>query len=68
MNSGANGGIRSTENNVAHNFGAITAADFLGNYSGRYLDLWRKDIINPTKEQAGKRPGNERIESSEENS
>jgi hypothetical protein len=67
MNSGANRWILRTENNVAHNFGAI-AADFLGNYSGPLLRLWRKDIVNPTKEQAGKRPGNERIESSDENS
>ena len=67
LNSGGSGWIGPTENNVAHIFGAMTAADFLGNYSGSLLRSWRKEIINPAKEQAGKRSGNERIESSDEN-
>ena len=37
MNPGTSGWSRPTENNVAHNFGAMTAADFLGNDSGSLL-------------------------------
>lgn len=58
-NSSAIGWIGPTENNVAYNFVAMTAADCLGNYSGPLLRSWRKDIIKPTKEEAGKRSGNE---------
>ncbi|HET9884050.1 MAG TPA: hypothetical protein VFS81_20020 [Candidatus Binatia bacterium] len=34
LNSGATGWIGPMENDVAHSFGAMTAADFLGNDSG----------------------------------
>jgi hypothetical protein len=68
LNSGAGGWIGPTENDVANSFGATTAADFPAITQDRYLDLWRKEIIKPPKEQTGKRSGDERIESSEDNS